>query len=90
MVPIIQSRSKQTPLVDPLTKATIESMIGKHIDGGFVCMKCDYKAKGKSDTREHVEKHIEGLEYPCNSCNKVFRFSQAFRDHKRKYHHIIL
>ena len=90
MMPITQSRSKQTPLIDPLIMARIESMIERHNDGSFSCIKCDFKAKKKGHMKEHTEEHIEGLEYPCNSCNKVFRSSQSLRDHKRKYHNLIL
>ena len=86
MMPIIQSRPKQTPLIDPLIMARIESMIERQIDGDFACIKCNFKAKKRDHMKEHTEKHIEGLEYPCISCNKVFRFSQYLRDHKRKYH----
>ena len=80
----VQSRSKQTPLIDPFIMARIESMIERHSDGSFSCVKCDFKAKKKGHMKEHTEKHIEGLEYPCNSCNKVFRSSQSLRDHKRR------
>ena len=90
MMPIIRTRPKQTPLIDPLIMARIESMIERHNDGSFSCVKCDFKAKKKGHMKEHTEKHIEGLEYPCNSCNKVFRSSQSLRDHKRKYHNLIL
>ena len=79
-----QPRPKQTPLIDPLIMARIESMVEKHNDGSFSCVKCDFKAKKRNHIKEHTEKHIEGLEYPCNSCNKVFRFSQSLRDHKRR------
>ena len=88
MMPINQSRPKQTPFIDPQTLARIESMIERQIDGGFACIRCNFKAKKKGHMKEHTEKHIEGLEYPCNSCNKVFRFSQPLRDHKRKYHNL--
>ena len=73
MRPIIQSGPKQAPLKDPLIRARIESMIERQYDGSFSCIRCDFKAKKKGHMKEHTEKHIEGLEYPCNSCNKVFR-----------------
>ena len=89
IVPMKQPKSKHSTLVDPHTMATIETMIDKHIDGGYACTNCDFKAKNKGHVKEHAEKHIEGLEYPCNSCNKVFRSSQSLRDHKRKSCQII-
>ena len=84
-VMVARTRQKQTTsLVDPQTMATIEAMIEKHVDG-FVCTECDYKSNRISNVKEHVEKHIEGLEYNCNSCSKVFKISQNLRDHKRRH-----
>ena len=51
---------------------------------GYSCTNCDYTSKKKDHVREHVEKHIDGLEYPCNVCNRVYRSSHSFRDHKRR------
>ena len=73
MIPTIQSKPKQPGSLDPSTMATIESLIERLHDGGFACIKCDFKAKKRCHVKEHAEKHIKGLEYPCNSCKKVFR-----------------
>ena len=82
LMPITQSRPKQNTLINPNTMATIESLIERRINGGFACIKCDFKASHKSHMKEHTEKHIEGLEYPCKSCNKILRTSYSFRKHK--------
>ena len=81
----IKQQSKQTVHIDPATQAAIESMIERRGDG-FACNQCEYTSKKghKDHMREHVEKHIEGLEYPCNYCNKVLRSSNALRSHLRK------
>ena len=42
----------------------------------FSCKVCRYKSSNKGHVNEHVEKHIEGLEYPCNICTKVLRYFQ--------------
>ena len=78
MVPIQQTNAKQKMIVEPGTMAQIQSMIEKRIDE-FFCTNCDHKSKKISHMREHVEKHIEGLEYPCNLCNKVYRSSVSLR-----------
>ena len=85
MMPMVvqQKQRETTSLVDPHTMATIESMIEKSHDG-FICMKCDFKSNRISNVKEHAEKHIEGLEYPCNSCNKIFRSSQCLRKHSNR------
>ena len=79
-----QQKPKLNSIVEPDTMARIESMIEKRADG-HNCTNCGYATKNLGHMREHVEKHIEGLEYLCNSCNKIMRSSHSFRDHKRKY-----
>ena len=47
---------------------------------GYSCTKCEYATK----KRHNMKEHVEGLEYPCNSCAKVFRSSNSFRNHERR------
>ena len=74
-------RTKPPTIVDPETMTTIESMIERRAVG-FACIKCGYTSNRMSNVKEHAEKHIAGLEYPCNSCGKVFRSSVTIRKHK--------
>ena len=78
-----QQKPKLNSLIEPATMAKIESMIEKRFDG-YNCTNCGYTSKNPCHVREHVEKHIEGLEYPCHSCNKVMRSSGSLRDHIRR------
>ena len=71
-----EQKPKGNPLIEPDTKAKIESMIEKR-EGGYNCTNCGYTSMKTTNMREHVEKHIEGLEYPCNSCNKIMRSSNT-------------
>ena len=73
----IQPKLKQTPTIDSDTIEKIERMIEKRTDG-YSCTNCGHISKHRSHMKEHVEKYIGGLEYPCNSCNKVFRSSNSF------------
>ena len=41
--------------------------------------------KKKSHIKEHVESHIEGLSFPCQSCGKKCRSRQALRFHHQYY-----
>ena len=82
MMPI-ERKSKLNSIVEPATMAIIESMIEKRVDGNY-CTNCGYTSKHPGHMREHVEKHIEGLEYPCNSCTKIMKSSHSFRDHIRR------
>ena len=79
-------RLKTKSVIKPDTILEMESMIEKQADG-YSCANCGYMTKRLDHMREHVEKHMEGLEYPCNSCNKIMRSSHSFRDHRRKYCH---
>jgi len=82
MVPNEQ-KPKSYALIEPDTMRKIESMIEKRVDGEH-CKNCGYTTRRTGHMREHVEKHIEGLEYPCNSCNKIMRSSHSFREHKTR------
>ena len=82
MVPYEQ-KPKSYALIEPDTMRKIESMIEKRVDGEH-CTNCGYTTRKRCNMIEHVEKHIEGLEYPCNSCNKIMRSSHSFRDHKTR------
>ena len=79
---------QQKPKLDSLfklaTMAKIDSMIEKHVDG-YYCTNCGHISKQLCHMREHVEKHIEGLEFPCNSCNKILRSSNSLRGHKKRH-----
>ena len=79
----IQPKLKQTPTIDSDTIEKIERMIEKRTSG-YSCTNCGHISKHRSHMKEHVEKHIGGLEYPCNSCNKVFRSSGSSRVHKSR------
>ena len=81
-MPILQNE-KGTTMINPDTMAMVESLIVKRTDG-FGCTNCEYTSKKTSNMRKHAEKHIEGLEYPCNVCNKVYRSSNSFRALKHR------
>ena len=77
-----EQKLKTTSIIEPATMEKIESMMEKQVDG-YHCTRCGYRSKNSGHLREHVEKHIEGLEYPCNICNRILRSSHSFREHKR-------
>ena len=81
-----QQKPKLMSLIEPAAMEKIESMIEKRVDGNY-CKDCGYTSNRTSNMKEHVEKHIEGLEYPCNSCNKIMRTSKALRAHKGTMFH---
>ena len=36
--------------------------------------------------RRHVEKHIDGLSYPCEKCGKVSKSKSGLKMHMVNYH----
>ena len=80
MLPI-QTNARLNSIVEPDTMAQIQSIIEKQSDG-FFCKNCGHKSKNIGHMKEHVEKHIQGLEYPCNLCCKVYRSFASLRMHK--------
>ena len=80
----IHSTPKQRSIVEPETMAKVDLMIEKRVDGFYCCSNCGFTTKHLKHMRQHAEKHIEGLEYPCNSCNKVFRSSSSFGVHRSR------
>ena len=57
-----------------------ETMFEK-VDNFWTCKVCQFDSNNVNNLREHVEKHIEGVEYPCNLCGKIMRSSKSLRNH---------
>ena len=75
--------------VTMLTSEEIQEKIKELImktDDVWTCMACDYISKSRSNVRKHVDKHIDGLSYSCNLCNKEFRLVNSLNCHRKKVH----
>ena len=73
---------KQTIVIDPSTLAVIDSLY-QMLENTYACKHCKYTNRNRAQLRDHVQKHIEGLEIPCQVCNKVYRSAGALRHHIR-------
>ena len=58
----------------------VQELIEKK-DGRHYCTVCEYSSGKLSNAKEHVERHIEGLYYPCQFCDKTFRSKSGLRGH---------
>ena len=58
----------------------------KKIDGDWSCKACDYTSPKIANVKRHAERHIDGLSYNCNLCNKEFRLSNSLNVHKYSVH----
>ena len=74
--------------VATLTSEEIQEKIKELImktDDMWTCIACGYISTSRSNVRKHVDKHIDGLSYSCNLCNKEFRLVNSLNCHKKKY-----
>ena len=82
-----------------LNTAEIDWKIDEYLlraeDGTYSCGICgkagDNARNQKQNMRNHVETHMDGLSFSCQSCEKkgvkkTFRFRTAFARHKSRYH----
>ena len=65
----------------------IEELIVKR-EGKMGCKVCDYTSSNSGHMKEHVELHIEGVQYSCQYCRKTFQSRGIFRRHQKKQHKI--
>ena len=93
---ITRRQYKRTPSSDAskidVTSCTTEEIeekikeLHQRIDGVWTCMVCEYTSEKSTNVRKHVEKHIDGLSYSCNQCNKEFRCINTLNSHKFNVH----
>ena len=56
------------------------------------CKECSkvYKAKHANDLQSHIEsKHLTGLKYACQYCNKLFQTTKMLKIHTRACKHTL-
>ena len=58
------------------------------VDGKWQCIICNKVSPTLYHAKEHVEVHVEGLSFPCQSCDKTFRSRTSLRNHKNKFHNV--
>ena len=58
-------------------------------DGLYSCGLCGKAGdNSKRNMRNHVETHLEGLSFPCQNCQKVFRSRNSLNVHKSMFHRL--
>ena len=58
----------------------------ERVEGRFYCLACDYNSLHGGHMRSHVERHIEGLSYSCQFCEKTFSTRNSLRTHGYSHH----
>ena len=66
-------------------KQAVDELVIK--DGDiWLCKTCGKTMKTNCHIRKHAEVHIEGLSFPCSSCNQTFRSRNILSKHKQRQH----
>ena len=68
----------------------IEEKVNQYVDKldskRFKCTICGKEASRSRNLKNHIETHLEGLSFPCDSCGKTFRSRNSLNCHSTKYH----
>jgi len=64
----------------------IESLMGRVLEGGYVCHACGYSNAIRTDMKKHCETHIETPGYPCIYCQKHFKTRNSLNKHTSTKH----
>ena len=63
--------------------AYIEQQIIRYYEG-YKCIICNKTSSSRGHIKEHIEIHIEGLSFKCNSCEKITSTRKNLRMHKTR------
>ena len=84
---VIQLNNENQPLdtsnLADIDNKLYENML-KNSDRTYSCKLCNKTLPYKTHMKFHVETHMEGLTFPCNTCGKEFRSRNTFRAHFSK------
>ena len=86
----VKGESKLMMAVNNENETEVEEKINSNIvqneDGKLACGLCGKTATTRQNIRNHIQTHMDGLSYPCNSCEKTFRSDVARRMHIHRKH----
>ena len=57
--------------------------------GKYSCKICSKTNLDKTNMKYHVETHMEGLSFPCNTCGKEFRLRDSLKKHRNTQHKLL-
>ena len=68
-------------------EAKILELVSTDEKGFYLCGVCDFKTHIKHGCKSHIEsRHIEGLQFGCDFCEKTFRNRNLLKTHRSKIH----
>ena len=82
--------TKAENIVSLHNNGEIDKVVDEYIettsDGNLKCSFCGKLSGKRQNIRSHVETHLEGISYPCPSCEKTFRSRNTFGAHRARVH----
>ena len=63
----------------------IQHLIEK-CDGKWKCKECGKASALRGNMKRHAETHIEGMEFNCHICSKIYSTSKNLGSHMSKFH----
>ena len=85
----VNSGSRFKYSLDSQTESEVKSKIKEILtksNGQFTCTVCGKMGRDAGNMQKHAETHIEGLSYPCEFCEKIFRSYNSFKSHSSRFH----
>ena len=70
--------------VDDVTSLKLSMMTKTQSSDGkscWMCTQCGKQHPNKSNIVQHVDQHIEGIQYRCEFCEKVFKSQGSLNGH---------
>ena len=84
--PVISAQSLNIQSLEELDQK-VEESYSKDSNGSYVCHFCETSIKYPSHMKVHVEKHFEGLSFPCTHCDSILRSRLSLRFHLKRQHY---
>ena len=74
IVPASEFKMKTTKVfIDEDIFRKRDTLFVRQDPGFWTCNVCSFTSPNRGVMREHVEKHMEGLHFPCDHCGKTMR-----------------
>ena len=84
--PVVVAKNSSVTNTEEIDQKIHEYVI-RGENGVYSCGYCGKVGDKKIDhMRNHIETHMEGLSFSCQSCDKTFRSRESLRKHKYIYH----
>lgn len=76
-----------TQNIDPISlDSKVRELIQRNEDNSYSCIVCGHSSRHQHHVKYHVETHIEGLQYKCTYCQKIFRCRRSLVRHIKVLH----